>query len=247
MDMPPEMICYHGDQTTRPSEQPINRREESRERQRRRGRSRPHSRISMEDPASLQEGGRVGCSPCLLDNWQEERSTVVLDKTPSGPGVARGEQDHRHGHKGIISTQLVAEMATSTTHQDSYRRPSTDSRRHTGLREEQLRRELYQRFSQDIREELRSPTKEMKVTESTTKRDHQVAGFVPQIPAPRKKHDYRSEQAVTFWAENVHAITGVSDIRTSHSPFKRSSAFTTPISDYLDQPVPYSLENYPNM
>ncbi|XP_075711269.1 sperm-associated antigen 8 [Rhinoderma darwinii] len=106
---------------------------------------------------------------------------------------------------------------------------------------------VFSGVSQDLLEELMSPTEDIKVTESTTTRDFQVEGFIPQIPAPSKKHDYHSEAAVTFWTENVHNITGVSDVRTSHSPFKRSSAFTTPIFQYLDQHVPHNMENYPNM
>ncbi|XP_056409706.1 sperm-associated antigen 8-like isoform X2 [Hyla sarda] len=201
----------------------------------------------MEGSGSAQDGPAATFSPCLLDNWQEERSAASLDRSPCTPGPTQEEPDHRHGHRGILSIQLLADMASSTTHQDSYGRPREDSRRHTGLREEQLRRELYHKFSQEILEELSSPTKETTIRESTTRRDYEVQGFIPQLPAPRTKHDYATEQAVTFWSENVRTITGVSDIRSRDSPFKKSSAFTTSISHYLDQPLPHGMENYPNM
>ncbi|XP_040276597.1 sperm-associated antigen 8 [Bufo bufo] len=198
----------------------------------------------MENTELVQEQPRV--SPCLLRNWLEERAAVSLDSGP--PGLTTKGQVHRHGHKGILSTQLLANMAKSTTHQDSYRRPGSDNtRQHTGLREEKLKTLLYHKYSQDILEELVSPIEETKVTESTTRRDYQVEGFLAQAPTPSKRHDYRTEQAVTFWTDNMHGITGVSDIRTRDSPFKRSSAFTTPISHYLDQPAPHTMENYPNM
>ncbi|CAJ0957939.1 unnamed protein product [Ranitomeya imitator] len=100
---------------------------------------------------------------------------------------------------------------------------------------------------QEILEELRSQLEETNVTESSSKRDYLVEGFLPKIPTPSKEYDYRMDQAKTFWMENVNRITGVSDIRTRNSPFKRSSAFSTPISHYLDQSVPHSIENYPNM
>ncbi|KAM3910367.1 sperm-associated antigen 8, partial [Leptodactylus fuscus] len=201
--------------------------------------------LNMEDPELVQKP-RV--APCLMRNWQEERAAAGLDCAPSSSGLSVDGQTHRHGHSGILSTRLLADMAECTTQQDSYRRPTVaHSGRVTGLREENLRRFLYDKFSQELLEEQMSTTEEMKVTESTTKRDYRVEGFIPQSPAPSKKHDYHSEQAVTFWAENTLAITGVSDIRTRDSPFKRSSAFTTPVSHYLDQPVPHSLENYPNM
>ncbi|KAG9465542.1 hypothetical protein GDO78_018131 [Eleutherodactylus coqui] len=184
---------------------------------------------------------------CLLRNWVEERATVSLDGAPSAPETTKQGQDHRYGHKGILSTQLLADMAESTTHRDSYQGLDLANRRqHTGLREEQLWRCLYHQFSQDIIDELISQA-EMKVPESTTRRDYQVEGFMAQTPASSKKHAYHTEQAVTFWTENVHGITGVSDVRTSDSPFKKSSAFTMPMSHYLDQPIPHDLENYPNM
>ncbi|XP_073540528.1 sperm-associated antigen 8 [Phyllobates terribilis] len=189
---------------------------------------------------------RVSRSPCLLRNWQEERATASLDAVPSGLGLTIEGQAHRHGHKGILSTLLLADM--STTHQDSYKKPGSDyGQQRIGLKEEKIRKLLYHKFSQDILEELRSPAEEMNVTESTTMRDYHVEGFLPKTPNPSMEHDYRMEQAKTFWMENVHRITGVSDIRTSNSPFKKSSAFSTPISHYLDQSVPHSMENYPNM
>ncbi|XP_075043490.1 sperm-associated antigen 8 isoform X2 [Mixophyes fleayi] len=194
----------------------------------------------------MEQGG-VSRSPGLTGNWVEERATASLDRDPSIADTVGEGQAHRHGHRGIISTQLLAEMADSTTQEDSYRKPSTDRRRHTGQREDMLRKYLYQKFSQEVLEVLRSPAEELKVTETTTKRDYHVDGFIPQTPPTTKSHDYCTEEAVTFWTDNVRNITGVSDRRAEDSPFKKSSAFTTPISHYLDQPVPHSLENYPNM
>ncbi|XP_077137372.1 sperm-associated antigen 8 isoform X1 [Ranitomeya variabilis] len=177
---------------------------------------------------------------------QEERATASLDAIHSAPGHAMEGEVHRHGHKGILSTQLLVDM--STTHQESYRKPESDyGRQRTGLKEEKIRKLLYHKFSQEILEELRSPLEETSVTESSSKRDYQVEGFLPKIPTPSKEYDYQMDQAKTFWMENANRITGVSDIRTRNSPFKRSSAFSTPISHYLDQSVPHSIENYPNM
>ncbi|XP_075189048.1 sperm-associated antigen 8-like [Anomaloglossus baeobatrachus] len=106
---------------------------------------------------------------------------------------------------------------------------------------------VFSDVSQDFLEELKSPLEETKVLESTSRRDYRVEGFSPQTPSPSKAQDYRTEQAKSFWTDNVHRITGVSDVRTRDSPFKKSSAFSTPISRYLDQTFPYSMENYPNM
>ncbi|XP_071987843.1 sperm-associated antigen 8 isoform X2 [Engystomops pustulosus] len=139
---------------------------------------------------------------------------------PVGASSALGTIMEGQGHKGTISAEPGA--GRSTTHQDM------------GI-------------DQEILAELMSPAEETLVAESTTKRDYEAAGFIPRIPENRNTGDYHSEQAVTFWTDNVHHITGVSDIRTRDSPFKRSSAFSTPMSDYLDQSLPRCMENYPNM
>ncbi|XP_077334345.1 sperm-associated antigen 8 isoform X3 [Lithobates pipiens] len=52
----------------------------------------------------------------------------------------------RHGHRGILTTQLLDQIADSTTHKDSYRKPISDPTRQTGRREEMIRRFLYQQF-----------------------------------------------------------------------------------------------------
>ncbi|XP_040190528.1 sperm-associated antigen 8-like [Rana temporaria] len=100
-------------------------------------------------------------------------------------------------------------------------------------------------LSQEVGETL--TVEEIGEMESTTQRDFLVDGFVPQTPLPTKSRDYWTDPAVTFWTENLRGVTGVSDVRSRDTPFKKSSAFSTPISQNLDQPVPYSLENYPNM
>ncbi|XP_071987842.1 sperm-associated antigen 8 isoform X1 [Engystomops pustulosus] len=161
--------------------------------------------------------------------WQEAGASPG----PVGASSALGTIMEGQGHKGTISAEPGA--GRSTTHQDM------------GVREEKLRKSLYHKFSQEILAELMSPAEETLVAESTTKRDYEAAGFIPRIPENRNTGDYHSEQAVTFWTDNVHHITGVSDIRTRDSPFKRSSAFSTPMSDYLDQSLPRCMENYPNM
>ncbi|XP_068128869.1 sperm-associated antigen 8 [Hyperolius riggenbachi] len=184
-------------------------------------------------------------SPCLLSNWLEERATAGLDSSPVDP-IGEGHA-HRHGHRGILTTDLLAQIADLTTKQDSYQMPATDHTHHTGRREQLIRRFLQHKYSQEVLEELSSPPEEVALPESSMKSDYHIEGFIPKTTPPTKSHDYRREQAVTFWTENKHNITGMSDVRSRDTPFKKSSAFSTPISEYLDQPVPHSLENYPNM
>ncbi|PIO31639.1 hypothetical protein AB205_0046700, partial [Aquarana catesbeiana] len=183
----------------------------------------------MEPTEAVEEHTAVSRSPCLLSNWVEERATAVLDRDPSSMNPIGHGHAERHGHRGILTTQLLDQIADSTTHQDSYRKPISDPTRQT------------------VCEALTCAAEEVGEMESTTKRDFHVDGFVPQTPLPTKSQDYCTDQAITFWTENLRSVTGVSDVRSRDTPFKKSSAFSTPISQYLDQPVPYSLENYPNI
>ncbi|XP_063312746.1 sperm-associated antigen 8 [Pelobates fuscus] len=185
-------------------------------------------------------------SPCLLHNWVEERATASLDSSPPGAKLSDGHV-FRHGHRGIISTLLEAHIADSTTNKDSYRAPSTHHMRLMGPREEMLQKYLFQKFSQGVLEAINVPSEDLNIKESTTKRDYKVDGFTSRPPASNKSHDYRTEQAVTFWTEKLHRIPGVSDIKMRDTPFKKTSMFSTPITQYLDQPLPHSLQNYPNM
>ncbi|CAI9595239.1 unnamed protein product [Staurois parvus] len=110
-----------------------------------------------------------------------------------------------------------------------------------------IRQFLYSKFSQDVSEAPRSSVEEVGGMESTTKRDFHIGGFVPRTPLPTRVTIIVRIRPSPSGQRTCVGVTGVSDIRSRDTPFKKSSAFSTPISQYLDQPVPYSLENYPNM
>ncbi|XP_053556932.1 sperm-associated antigen 8 [Bombina bombina] len=213
------------------------------------GNTNTHRRTCSHSMAGTQtaqaEQSRRSQSPCLLHNWVEERAAASLDNDLRVTNTCVEGKTHKYGHRGILSTELLAQMAENTTHKDSYGAPSKDSERLTGKREEMLHRFLYQKFSTELLEERGSQPNKLNLTESTTHRDYSVEGFIPRIPQPSKSHDYRTEPAVTFWTENIHKMTGISDIQTADTQFKKTSAFSTPISQYLDQPLPHSLERCP--
>ncbi|XP_042369547.1 sperm-associated antigen 8-like [Plectropomus leopardus] len=70
---------------------------------------------------------------------------------------------------------------------------------------------------------------------STTQRDFCVEGFVPLTPETTQVHDYKSDQAITFWSENCQRVQGVTGVRNLKAPFKKSALFSTPISERLDE------------
>ncbi|PIO31642.1 hypothetical protein AB205_0046700 [Aquarana catesbeiana] len=85
----------------------------------------------MEPTEAVEEHTAVSRSPCLLSNWVEERATAVLDRDPSSMNPIGHGHAERHGHRGILTTQLLDQIADSTTHQDSYRKPISDPTRQT--------------------------------------------------------------------------------------------------------------------
>uniref|UniRef100_A0A1B8XXL4 Sperm-associated antigen 8 n=1 Tax=Xenopus tropicalis TaxID=8364 RepID=A0A1B8XXL4_XENTR len=176
-------------------------------------------------------------SPCLLSNWVEERATASLDcDSSAGTGT---------GHRGILTPELLAKLMDSTTYRDSYTQlPGTSNCQRGNLLTHPML--LCPQEGNTQRDQLICPRAH---THRIHNKERLSGGriYTSGNPSQSRTHDYRTEQPVTFWAENVRSITGVSDTRTKDTPFRKSSRFSAPISEYLDQPVPYSLENYPNM
>uniref|UniRef100_A0ABM5FUX9 Sperm-associated antigen 8 n=1 Tax=Pogona vitticeps TaxID=103695 RepID=A0ABM5FUX9_9SAUR len=183
---------------------------------------------------------------CLVDNWQEERATNHLDRVPSLDGGSEGFV-YRHGHRGLLSLDVLAGSATSTTMKDSYRRPRRTGLPVRGQRQAMLEWCLYQKHSKDVFEEQVATSHPPMDAKSVTRQDYGREGFLSVPPAPTKPHDYRLEQPRTFWTEHARQVPGVSAIRTSDMPFRKCATFTTPVTEYLDQPMPYDPGNCPNL
>ncbi|XP_015192387.1 sperm-associated antigen 8 [Lepisosteus oculatus] len=192
---------------------------------------------------SMDSGNTTG--KCLLDNWVEERAVAPLDNLGSQEHVGEA-QTHRYGHKGILSVDLISKVADITTVRESYTSPRKPGIKQRGIREELLEKYLYKTISEQVLEECNpgSPPRELI---STTRHDYKMEGFKSVPPSPSKKHDLKSEQAITYWSENYQKLQGVTPVRSRDTPFKKNSSFSKPISEYLDEPMPYTLENYPNL
>uniref|UniRef100_A0ACB8ENZ8 Uncharacterized protein n=1 Tax=Sphaerodactylus townsendi TaxID=933632 RepID=A0ACB8ENZ8_9SAUR len=183
---------------------------------------------------------------CLLGNWQEERATQELDRVPSPEDGSEGFY-FRHGHRGLLTLQRLAGLASSTTTKDSYRSPGRwpTALPPRGQREAMMEWLLYQKYSKQAFEEDVDPPPGTMESLSTTHRDYRQDSFFSMPPAPTKTHDYRTEQPQTFWLEHARRVPGVSQIRTGDTPFRKNASFTTPAAESLDDPVPCSPENHP--
>ncbi|XP_053155992.1 sperm-associated antigen 8 [Hemicordylus capensis] len=183
---------------------------------------------------------------CLMDNWQEERATNALDRVPN-PACGTEGYFYRHGHCGLLTLQSQDGLSERTTMKDSYQRPWRTGLPVRGKREAMMEWLLRQKYSKELLEDTEAPPPQPMESLSTTHRDFQQEGFVSVPPAPSKPHDYRLEQPQSFWLEHARRVPGVSSIRTGDTPFKKCATFTTPITEYLDQPLPYGPENYPKL
>ncbi|XP_068522874.1 sperm-associated antigen 8 isoform X2 [Anas acuta] len=179
---------------------------------------------------------------CLIHNWQEERATNDLDQVPV-PEMGSEGFVHRHGHRGLLTLQPPAQPPPSSTTKHAFRPPHSVPMLARGQREAMLELMLYQKYRQELLEEMSPPRAPMESL-STTHRDFQAGGFQPTPLPTTQPHDYHTEQPCSFWLEQARSVPGVTCIRTGDSPFRRNAAFSTPITEYLEQPLPHVAESY---
>nr|CAB3266509.1 sperm-associated antigen 8-like [Phallusia mammillata] len=186
-------------------------------------------------------GGR-----CLLENWVEERAAASLEPTDVNSECTSSAQLHRHGHKGLLTINLEANAAKLTTVRESYQQPRFPEVRTRGKKEELVEKMLYNQVGEQTHREFNPPPP---ATEFLTikQQDFDKPDFVSTVPPPTKDHNVNTEQSITFWSSHKDKIHGVSQVKTRDTPFKKNTAFSKPISEYLDQPQPYEQEVYPNM
>ncbi|XP_070845760.1 sperm-associated antigen 8 [Chaetodon trifascialis] len=165
---------------------------------------------------------------CILHNRMEEGTAAALDTEETRAKILR------HGHRGILRMDQESKMESITTHKANYLPPKSPGVRLRGIRGELLEKHITQMISERIHAEQKPTTPKAEFC-STTQKDFCVDGFVPLTPATTQVHDYKTDQAITFWTENCQRIQGVTAIRTLKAPFRKSALFSTPISERLDE------------
>ncbi|XP_077398770.1 sperm-associated antigen 8 [Vanacampus margaritifer] len=155
---------------------------------------------------------------------------VDASKQKDGPEVQTREQILRHGHKGIITMNTGAKMENVTTLKSAFAPPKTPGVRLQGLRSELLERRIAQIIRDKIHAERNPPLPQTDFS-SVTQRDFRVEGFVPRTTKVNRIHDYKTEQAISYWSENYQRIQGVSPAECPNTPFKKSAQFSTPIGE----------------
>ncbi|NXT26014.1 SPAG8 protein, partial [Syrrhaptes paradoxus] len=190
---------------------------------------------SAEQPSHVVPRGT-----CLIHNWQEERATNHLDYV-SGQELASEGFVYRHGHRGLLAHQLLSRPTDSTTMKDAYRPPHRVPLLRRGQREAMLESMLYQKYRQapEMLEETSPPRIPMEPV-SITHQDYCIRGWQSTPLPTTQPHNYCTEQPRSFWLEHARSLPGVTSICTGASPFRRNAAFSTPITEYLEPPLPCS-------
>ncbi|NXU55121.1 SPAG8 protein, partial [Turnix velox] len=173
---------------------------------------------------------------CLIHNWQEERATNHLDTVPGQEGASEGFI-HRHGHQGLLVDKLLSWPTNSSTTKDTYRLPHRVLLLGRGQREAMLEVMLYEKYRQACTSGIYPPAKS-KALVSTTHEDYHAEGCQFRPLPTTQPHNYFTEQPYSFWLEQAHTLPGVTGTCSGDSPFRRNAAFSTPITESLEQPLP---------
>ncbi|XP_039470310.1 sperm associated antigen 8 isoform X1 [Oreochromis aureus] len=177
----------------------------------------------------------------MSHNWVEERAKMESVTTlkaayvvPKSPVVRlqgiRGELLKKHTAQMIRSAGYLLYLKCNGLQNFWETRESTDlqptSMCFAGL--------YLRKYFEKIRADLNPQTPKTEYC-STTQKDFCVEGFVPFKPETTRVHDYKTDQAITFWSENCQRIQGVTAARSSKGPFRKSALFSTPITERLDE------------
>ncbi|KAK6188939.1 hypothetical protein SNE40_005013 [Patella caerulea] len=181
---------------------------------------------------------------CLLENWVEERNVSHLDQ--SNQDKHNQSEILRAGHPGLLTTSPNSKVEDLTTFRVSYKKPENPNVRQLGAKRQLMEQMLYEQLSKEVNEEFNPPPPATDFR-SVTIVDY-TKDFTPEEPIiDTSKHNYKTEQPVTFWTEHRDRVTGVTQVKTGDTGFRKNDAFSKPIDEYWDEPQPYELENYPKM
>ncbi|XP_028830180.1 sperm-associated antigen 8 [Denticeps clupeoides] len=187
-------------------------------------------------------------TPSVMAGQREAASSGKCLHSTASLDQSEHSSHHRlkNGHTGIFTQVSTAKIDGLTSVKAAYTPPRLVGVRLTGSRKELLEKELFTKISEQTHAEL-NPAAPATDFCSTTRADYTVEGFNSVIPLPSKNHDYKTEQAITFWSENHRHVQGMTAVTTSDTPFRKNAFFSTPISEQLDDPMHHFSRNVPSM
>ncbi|KAI6656407.1 hypothetical protein LOD99_1204 [Oopsacas minuta] len=165
----------------------------------------------------------------LLGNWSEEQACVPLDKDEDMLKV------QRTGHKGIMGADDSPSYETTNINNFTSPSKSVDT---VGTRTKLMEQRMYEHAAKLVEETSKPPKVEIDYT-STTKKAF-TREFDSSRPPPVLEHNVNTDNAITYWSSSAHSgIHGVTNITTNDTPFRKNTAFSTPIEESQDRELPH--------
>ncbi|NXU22108.1 SPAG8 protein, partial [Thalassarche chlororhynchos] len=163
---------------------------------------------------------------CLIHNWQEERATNHLDSMPGQEPGSEGFA-HRHGHHGVLGNtgKPAPPCATHPWKEGTLLRVPARGGGHP--RPEGCG--VCSAGRKEMLEEI-CPRRMPMESVSTTHRDYCAGGCQFMPLSTTQPHNYCTEQPCSFWLEQARSLPAVTSICSGDSPFRRNTAFSTPIT-----------------
>ncbi|NXA32428.1 SPAG8 protein, partial [Eudromia elegans] len=179
------------------------------------------------------EGQRLRSPPAVPTDPAlcSQRATNDLDRVPE---LANEGYIYRHGHRGLLGCQLPSRPPDSTTTRDAFGPPRRRACPARGQRGRPAPPRHSSPCRREVLEESCPPPAPME-SRSTTRRDYGAGGFQPAPLTPTQRHDCYTEQPRSYWLEQARSVPGITG---AGIPFRRSAAFSTPVTERLRQPLP---------
>lgn len=186
---------------------------------------------ARDHPAPESNKDRIK-NKCLLGNWLEERMSAPIDQQDA---KVTNALTFKNGHKGLLSIDYWSKMSDVTTYREYYTPPRGPIERERGIKKELIEKYLHSKICKEVYDEHEAIF-EMKPMEalSVTQTDFKMEGFKSVPYPPVMRHDYKTEQPITIWSDNVKQVQGVTEMKTGNAPFRKNTSFTKPIMESLD-------------
>ncbi|XP_074787600.1 sperm-associated antigen 8 [Athene noctua] len=174
--------------------------------------------------------GHHGLLVHQLLSWLTDSTTTKDIYRPPHRALLLGRGEAEHSHPSKLCDPPKRQQGDLNCRADGTLLPA-------GQRKAMLESMLYQKYRKEMLEKMCPQQMPMELV-STTHQDYHAGGcqFMP-LPTTQP-HNYCTEQPCSFWLEQAHQLPGVTSIRSWDSPFRRNAAFSTPITEYLEQPLP---------
>ncbi|XP_053266647.1 sperm associated antigen 8 [Pleuronectes platessa] len=167
-----------------------------------------------------RHGSEIG--KCLSQMWEKEEEEEEHEKKEEEeekeekkeeegqniPALDNGDNAslvQRRGHFGIITMNQDHELERLTTSRATFVAPKSHNVRQKGIRGELMETLLAERIRERIQAEQNPPIPKTDFC-STSQREFRAEGFVPLSPESTQVHDYKTEEAITFWSENQQRV-----------------------------------------